>query len=84
MFYKCKMNDVGRGCLYQYVIVEAEHSDDAYDRALGHMPQLFGEADEDEFPVEVAAPLAESWPVFTDAYFTRVFSEREARYSKRS
>lgn len=84
MFYKCKMLDAGNGCLYDFVIIEAEHPEDAYDRAIGHLPQLLGESDEDSFPVVVEHILNEPWPIFTESYFIRVQEEREARYSKRA
>lgn len=83
MFFKCKLRDDGNGCLYDYVIVEGEDLDEAYDRAQD-LPLLFGDATlqpGDTDPVEVANPLSEPWPIYTDSYFNRVYDEREARYS---
>lgn len=78
MFFKCKLRDSGNGCLYDYVIIEGETLDDAYDRALGNLPQLFGDGEQldgDTDPVEVADPLSEPWPIFTEAYFKRINEE---------
>lgn len=77
MFFKFKMNHSGHGHIYDYVIIEGESDDDAYERAAGELPQLFGEVD-DEFPEEVTNPLSEPWPIFTDAFFSREMDKSEA------
>lgn len=75
MFFKVKMRERDEiGKLYDFVIIEGEDLDEAYDRALGQLPRLFGDATllaDDNDPVEVKEPLKEPWPVFTSAFFER-------------
>lgn len=74
MFFKVQMRDGAHGRLYDFVIVEGEDLDEAYDRALGQLPRLFGDAallPDDTDPVEVLEPLKEPWPIFTSAFFER-------------
>jgi hypothetical protein len=67
-FFKVNLRDG----LFEAVIVEAADVDEAYDRALGHCPIVFGNAELEEGdvdPSEVVNPLSEAYPILPAAYF---------------
>lgn len=71
--------------LYEYVIIEAYDDNDASETAH-HLYTVFGQPS-DEWPEEVEAPLAEPWPIFTQAWFEALMAAKETNpmgYSERT
>lgn len=71
--------------LFENIIIEAYNDNDAYETAQHFNPE-FGEPS-DEFYEEVKEPLAEPWPIFTQAWFEAMIAAKDAAesgYSERT
>ena len=85
-FFKVPMNDSEEWERpYPFIIIEADDDYAAYENVLANLPTFFGEpvaaalaGDEGhEGIVEIAAPLAEPWPFFSQAFFLRELIQRQ-------
>lgn len=76
-FFKIEME----GGYFDYLIIEGETDECAYDIAVGELPSNFGEPTGN--PEEVENPLAECYPIFTNAWIKAVYESRERRLNER-
>ncbi|WP_201212697.1 hypothetical protein [Rhodocyclus purpureus] len=85
-FFRVPMHDSEEWeCPYPFIIIEADDDYSAYESALGNLPTFFGDPvadgetaeDGHQGIVEIADPLAEPWPLFTQAFFLRELVQRQ-------